>query len=147
MMMTDVGIIRHVEFNYMGQAFAMGRYPVHFHLSGLNPHSQAEGNAVRHTFNRAFTVHGIHKLHVERNVAYNTLGHSYFLEDGMEHDNVFADNLGILTMPSFSLLASDQNPSTFWTTNPHNTWVRNHAAGSHTFGFWFDLNGGVGHGA
>ena len=147
MMLTDVGIIKYVEFNYMGQAFQMGRYPLHFHLSSLVPHSKAIGNAVRRTFNRAFIVHGTHKLTVERNVAYNTLSHTYFLEDGKEHDNVSADNLGMLTMPSFSLLASDMTLSTFWTTKPNNTWVRNHAAGSHTFSFWFDLLGGVGHGA
>jgi hypothetical protein len=139
--MTDLGVVRYVEFNYMGQAFSMGRYPVHWHMTGENPYSEAEGNAVWHTFNRAFTTHGTHKSTLRRNVAYNILGHAYFLEDGMEHHNTYEDNLGMHILPSFSLLASDQNPAVFWTTNPHNTWVRNHAAGSHTFGFWFDLNG------
>ena len=36
--MVDSGLvsarISYVELNYMGQAFRLGRYPIHFHLNG-----------------------------------------------------------------------------------------------------------------
>jgi len=41
-------------------------------------------------------------------VAYKTLGHCFFLEDGNERDNVLADNLGLVTRPG-SLLPSERN--------------------------------------
>ncbi len=35
------------------------------------------------------TVHGTNFLRVENNVTYNTVGHCFFLEDGIEHGNEF----------------------------------------------------------
>lgn len=29
--------ISYAEFNFMGQAFRLGRYPIHFHLNGYMP--------------------------------------------------------------------------------------------------------------
>ena len=43
------------------------------------------------------TVHGTNNLRVENNVTYNTVGHCFFLEDGIEHGNEFVRNLGIQT--------------------------------------------------
>ena len=43
------------------------------------------------------TVHGTNYLRVENNVTYNTIGHCFFLEDGVEHGNQFVHNLAILT--------------------------------------------------
>jgi cell migration-inducing and hyaluronan-binding protein len=43
------------------------------------------------------TVHGTNDLSVENNVTYNTVGHCFFLEDGIEHGNEFVHNLGIQT--------------------------------------------------
>lgn len=34
---------------------------------------------------------------------------------------------------------TDNEPSTFWMTNPSNTWIGNVAAGSEDNGFWFEL--------
>ena len=42
-------------------------------------------------------MHGVHRLLVEGNVAYNTMGHTYFLEDGVETLNLIRYNLGVLT--------------------------------------------------
>jgi cell migration-inducing and hyaluronan-binding protein len=43
------------------------------------------------------TVHGTNFLQIENNVTYNTVGHCFFLEDGIEHGNEFVHNLGIQT--------------------------------------------------
>ena len=41
------------------------------------------------------TVHGTNDLRIENNVTYNTVGHCFFLEDGIEHGNEFVRNLAI----------------------------------------------------
>src|SRR5262249_32817962 len=43
------------------------------------------------------TVHGTNEVRVENNVTYNTVGHCFFLEDGIEHGNEFVHNLAIQT--------------------------------------------------
>ena len=43
------------------------------------------------------TVHGTNFLRVENNVTYNTVGHCFFLEDGIEHGNEFIRNPAIQT--------------------------------------------------
>ena len=40
------------------------------------------------------------------------------------------------TLPSFSLLASDQKATAFWITNTFQTFQHNHAAGGAQVGFW-----------
>ena len=42
-------------------------------------------------------------------------------------------------MRTMSLLESDQTPSTFWITNPENSFVGNVVASSDAFGFWFNV--------
>jgi cell migration-inducing and hyaluronan-binding protein len=109
---------------------------------------------------------------VENNVTYNTVGHCFFLEDGIEHGNEFIHNLAIQTKCHTSkpcvptrlaaagesenfddrqairangqaskdvLLPSDNTVSTFWITNPDNTYRDNVAAGSDSNGFWMSL--------
>ena len=53
--------------------------------------------AIHDTYNRCVTVHGTNNLRVENNVTYNTVGHCFFLEDGIEHGNQFVHNLAIQT--------------------------------------------------
>src|SRR5690606_13656606 len=108
-------------------------------------------------------VHGTNYLQVENNVTYNSVGHCFFLEDGIEHSNEFVRNLGIQTKchmtkpcaptnlaasgsnyasdPSGqaseeALIPSDNTVSTFWITNPDNIYRDNVAAGSDQIGFW-----------
>jgi cell surface hyaluronidase len=134
--------IEGVEFYHMGQAKRLGRYPVHWHLAGDAAGSYAKNNSIDHTFNRCVTVHGANQVLVQSNVAFDNIGHCYFLEDGIETKNVFEDNLGILTrkpVPGMALLPTDNQPATFWITNPNNTWRGNVAAGSQAFGFWFAM--------
>ena len=134
--------LANLEVRYAGQAFRLGRYPIHFHMMGFHSAlstSYLKSCSIHHTFQRALTIHGSHGLHVQRNVAFQTLGHTYFLEDGIETDNVFEDNLGLMTLPSHSSLNTDLTPTTYWITNPSNTFRRNVAAGSHGYGFWMRM--------
>jgi hypothetical protein len=125
--------------------------------------------AIHDTFNRCVTVHGTNDLRVENNVTYNIVGHCFFMEDGIEHGNAFVKNLAIqvkchptrecvpnnlaangevgdrqaMRRESFSgehtLLPSDNTVSSFWITNPDNSYIDNVSAGSDQTGFWFSL--------
>ena len=134
-----VGRFEYVEVTHAGQAFRLGRYPIHFHLNGNVSGSYVRGCAIHHTFNRAVTIHAVDNLLVEKNVAYNIMGHAYFLEDGIEKHNIIQDNLGIFVRGSSSLLNVDITPATFWAVNAQNIIRRNAAAGGTHFGFWYSL--------
>jgi hypothetical protein len=136
---SSVARISNCEFRRVGQAFNLGRYPIHFHMIGKVTKSYAKNNAVHHTYNRAFAIHGVHYLRIHSNFAYHVMGHTYFIEDGIETNNELIGNLGILTLPSTSLLNTDTSPAVFWVTNPNNIWKNNAAAGSLNYGYWFDL--------
>jgi len=158
-----------VELNRMGQNMHLARYPIHWHLIGDGGQGQyIKNSAIHNTYSRCVTVHGTNYLDVENNVTYNNIGHCFFLEDGVEHDNQFVHNLAILTkchpdapcvptnLAPFGatdgtnfktagqdakdiLLPSDNTASTFWITNPDNIYRDNVAAGSDSTGFWFAL--------
>ena len=129
----------YLEVIHAGQAFRLGRYPIHFHLSGDVSGSYVKGCSIHHTFNRAVTVHGVDNLVVADNVAYNVMGHGYFLEDGNEQFNVIRGNLGVFIRASSSLLNVDITPATFWIVNANNNVTGNAAAGGTHFGFWYRL--------
>ena len=97
------------------------------------------GNAVHQSFNRGTTIHGVKYLRVIKNVYYDVMGHTVFLEDAIETKNRVEGNLVADVKPSFSLLNTDTTPACYWFTNPDNILVGNHAAGSPRYGFWFDL--------
>jgi hypothetical protein len=80
--------LSYTEFTNVGQAFKQGRYPIHFHLIGEVPMSYAKGNSVHKSFNRAFTIHGTKYLRIIDNVAFDTKGHTIFIEDGIERRNL-----------------------------------------------------------
>jgi len=149
----------------MGQNMHLARYPIHWHLIGDARGQYIRNSAIHDTYSRCVTVHGTNYLDVENNVTYNNIGHCFFLEDGVEHDNQFVHNLGILTkchpdapcVPTNLaaagepraggngqnakdvLLPSDNTAATFWITNPDNTYRDNVAAGSDANGFWMSL--------
>ena len=106
------------------------------------------------------TIHGSHGVHVKDNVAHDTFGHCFFLEDGGEKDTVFDGNLGLTTRKGFLTPSDTQvsslvtysaksgrsyflhfalQPSTFWLTSPLVTMLNNHAAGSDEqgVGIWY----------
>jgi cell migration-inducing and hyaluronan-binding protein len=157
-----------VELNRMGQNMHLARYPIHWHLIGDAQGQYIRNSAIHDTYSRCVTVHGTNYLDVENNVTYNNIGHCFFLEDAVEHDNQFVHNLGILTKchpdapcvgtnlgpfgaeggKNFDasgqnakdiLIPSDNTASTFWITNPDNIYRDNVAAGSDATGFWFAL--------
>ena len=129
--------ISYVEFFWVGQAFRVGRYPIHFHLLGNVNGSYSRGNAVHNSFNRATTIHGISEVVVEHCVTYNIKGLSFFIEDGVEENNVVQYNLAVYTRQSSSLLNPDVTPAAFWIVNANNKIRHNTAAGGTHFGFWF----------
>ncbi|XP_072027284.1 LOW QUALITY PROTEIN: fibrocystin-L-like [Amphiura filiformis] len=131
------GRLSYIEVTHAGQAFRLGRYAIHFHLNGKRDGNYVRGCAIHHTFNRAVTVHAVHHLLVERNVAYNVMGHAYFLEDGIETKNIIQYNLAIFVRSSNSLLNVDVTPAAYWITNADNYVRHNAAAGGSHFGFWY----------
>jgi cell migration-inducing and hyaluronan-binding protein len=155
-----------VEFNRMGQNLTLARYPIHWHLIGDAKGQYIRNAAIHDTYNRCVTVHGTNNLQVENNVTYNTVGHCFFLEDGIETGNQYVRNLAIQTKCHTSkpcdptnlapfgatagtnfnltgqdskdvLIPSDNTVSSFWITNPDNIYRDNVAAGSDATGFWF----------
>ncbi|MGA0935857.1 MAG: G8 domain-containing protein [Pseudohongiellaceae bacterium] len=95
-MVTSKMYVEGVELNRMGQHLELARYPIHWHLVGDGGKGQYIRNAAIHdTFNRCVTVHGTNDLRIENNVTYNTVGHCFFMEDGIEHGNEYVNNLAI----------------------------------------------------
>ena len=135
------GRISYIEMNRCGQGFELGRYPIHFHMVGNVIDSYVIGNSIHHSNNRGTTIHGVHYLHVKKNVYYIHKGHGVFFEDSIETNNVVEDNLIMRTQVASSLLKSDLSPAGIWVTRPLNFINRNHVVGSASFGIWFELPG------
>ena len=166
---TSKMFVEGIELNRMGQNLTLARYPIHWHLVGDAKGQYIKNASIHDTYNRCVTVHGTNFLRVENNVTYNTVGHCFFLEDGIEHGNEFIKNLAIQTkchttldcVPtnlaangerdsnrqnyrerSFhgnTLLPSDNTVAAYWITNPDNSFIGNVAAGSDENGFWLSL--------
>jgi cell migration-inducing and hyaluronan-binding protein len=86
-----------IELNRMGQHMHLARYPIHWHIGGEGKGQYIKNASIHDTYNRCVTVHGTNDLLVQNNVTYNTVGHCFFLEDGIEHGNTFIKNLAIQT--------------------------------------------------
>lgn len=131
-----------VHFRNMGQGGILGRYPIHFHLSGNSP-STISGNVVTQSNQRCYVIHQTNGVTVANNVAYATKGHCYITENGLEENNVFAHNLGARTeLLTHNNGQSDSNggtASTFWIRNMRNEFYGNVAAGSQSIGWWFEF--------
>ena len=70
-----------VELTRMGQAFRMGRYSVHFHFHGdAAKASWLRGCSIHGTYSRAVGLHGTQRVMIQNNVAYNVMGHAFFME-------------------------------------------------------------------
>nr|KAF6331578.1 cell migration inducing hyaluronidase 2 [Pipistrellus kuhlii] len=160
--------LSYVELKHMGQQRELGRYPVHFHLCGDVDHrggyrhrTSVDGLSIHHSFSRCITVHGTDGLLIKDTIGFDTLGHCFFLEDGVEQRNTLFHNLGLLTKPG-TLLPTDRNNSmctamrekvfgnyvpvpttdcmavsTFWIAHPNNNLINNAAAGSQDAGIWY----------
>jgi hypothetical protein len=146
MMQKVVGI----DLQYFGQQGRLGRYPIHFHYCHNVLGTYIAQNTIRHSLQRCIVIHGTDNVQIHDNVAYDTAGHCFVLEDGIETGNQFVNILGIMTrkpkkiIPEFDFanngIESDISAvSTFWITNPTNLFINNVAAGSEDSGFWFEL--------
>ncbi|XP_060603397.1 fibrocystin-L-like isoform X3 [Ruditapes philippinarum] len=129
--------ISYVEVTFAGQAFRLGRHPIHFHLNGDMSTSYVRGCSIHKTFNRAVNIHGTHNTLVEKTVIYDIMGGGFFLEDGIETGNTLQYNLAVFVIGSLSLLNDDVTPASYWITNPYNTIQHNAAAGGTHFGYWY----------
>jgi hypothetical protein len=135
-----------VDLQNFGQQGNLGRYPIHFHFCNDVAGSIVSKNTIRQSNQRCVVVHGTNKLRIEENVAFDTKGHCYMTEDGMEMNNQFIRNLGAQTgIPARIIPNSGTNgketdgePATFWITAPTNFFDGNVAAGSEHSGFWFE---------
>ncbi|XP_069572864.1 fibrocystin-L-like [Brachyistius frenatus] len=137
----SIGRLEYVEVFHAGQAFRQERYPIHWHLMGnVNYKSYVRGCAIHQTFNRAVTIHNTHKLLVEHNIIYNVMGGGFFIEDGIETENILQYNLAVLVKRSTTLLYDDITPAAYWVTNPNNIVRHNAAVGGTHFGFWYRMH-------
>jgi cell migration-inducing and hyaluronan-binding protein len=165
-MVTSKMYVSGVELTRMGQNLTLARYPIHWHLVGEGQGQYIRNASIHDTYSRCVTVHGTNNLKVENNVTFNTVGHCFFLEDGIETGNQYVRNLAIQTKCHMTkpcdptdlgpfgaskdglnfkttgqdskevLIPSDNTASSFWITNPGNTYRDNVAAGSDATGFW-----------
>ena len=139
----SIGRISYCEFTRVGQGSTLGRYPIHFHRVGDASESYVIGNAVHNSFARVCTIHNTNFLRVQKNVGYRIFGHAYFIEDGIETNNVVEDNLVISVIQIWTLINTDVTAAGYWVTNPNNIIRRNRAAGGDWFGFWYKLQNRV----
>lgn len=146
-MMDAKAYIQGVELENMGQGGNLGRYPFHWHMLVDGDGQYVKDCSIHHTFNKGLTIHGTQNTLVQDNVIFETIGHSYFLEDGSEVGNQIIGNLSVNTRKPRS--EAEESPdsedfehaSSFWIENSDNTITNNHAAGSERHGFFFSLRG------
>jgi hypothetical protein len=150
-----------VEFNRVGQAGAMGRYPFHWHMLSYRSSDGAFlGDAIGHEIRnstisesaqRCIVVHGTNGVRVANNICHDIKGHAFFLEDAVERRNVFEGNLALMMRrpATGDLILQHEGepflggPSGFWITNPNNTFRNNVAGDAAGNGFWnsFPISG------
>jgi len=131
------GYIKYAQFDHLGPKEVLARYPIHFHhLKDSSRGIEVIGNSITYSDNRWITIHDSNGILVRDNVGYISQGHGFFLEDGTEFDNVFENNIGIITKKE---LLTDSQSSVFWTMNPMNIYRDNVAVNAHYWGFFFDI--------
>ena len=162
------GYVSGVELFRMGQTNVLARYPMHFHVLGDHcSDCYFVDSSIHRSYYRCVSVHGTNHLLVSENVAYDAIGFCYYLEDGVEENNVLSFNLAA----HIHMIAGgpDQDPPTasgnttplyrqnealtlpadiaaagFYITNIHNRVIGNVASGGWT-GFAFpSLPGAIG---
>lgn len=175
---TAIGRASAIELRRVGQTNVLGRYPYHLHLMGsvaaeqpgsalgatteihaadlARSRAYLTDSSIHRSYYRCISLHGTHRAIVSQNVAYDAIGHCYYLEDGVEEFNVLAHNLAahvhFLSSPGRSdgqtcddvaqsdtlLLPADVTASGFYITNAHNVLIGNAASGGWA-GFAFPM--------
>ncbi|MBX3222131.1 MAG: hypothetical protein KF795_16555 [Labilithrix sp.] len=84
------------ELYGLGQQNFIGRYPIHFHLSGdVTGTSYVTDSSIWRSNWRCAVLHRTDHALISRNVAYDVFGHCYYLEDGVEMNNELSYNLAV----------------------------------------------------
>jgi hypothetical protein len=149
---TSVIKLNGVEVTRAGQAGAIGRYPIHWHmmsyeqLNGVNSISTGtyigapvgnyiKNSAVHASSQRGTVVHGTWGVLVDNNNYYDIKASCVFLEDQVEQNNTITNNYVLKVRrpnPGNLLLDLDTylnaGPTGFWFPNPQNTFSGNTAA-------------------
>lgn len=105
-------------------------------MAGDHPNSIVSKNLVRNSKQRCVVIHGTDSILVEENVAYDTVGHCFINENGVEENIRFFRNLGAKTKRQpeerriGDPLESDHRAYTFWFTNANVFVEGNVAAGA-----------------
>ena len=68
-----------------------------------NRYKSVDSVSIHHANSRFVTIHQTNDVIVRDVVGYNTYGHGFFIEDGVEQNNTFDHNLGILVKPGIVL--------------------------------------------
>ncbi len=58
--------------------------------------SYVKANSIHHSYQRACTTHGTRNWEVRDNVAFDVMGHAYFVEDGNEQNNYITGEWSVL---------------------------------------------------
>ena len=65
--------IDNAEVRYAGQFARLGRYPIHFHMSGVVSNSYVKHTRIHHTYHRCIAIHGVHYLRFTDNVCFENM--------------------------------------------------------------------------
>lgn len=139
------GSISYAEFRHLGKRDVLGRYPIHFHLTGDSMRgSSVVGVSIWDSHNRWITLHGARYMVVRDCVGYQSVGHGFFLEDGTEVFNVLDRNLAVQALvgkplPDQALPYDHNDGAGFWWANSLNSFTRNVAAECDQHGFRFEV--------
>ena len=145
-----------VEFNRVGQAGLLGRYPMHWHRLSYDANGSEIGDVNNHYLknssihdsqNRCVTLHATNGVLLQNNICFDILGHAIYLEDAVERRNVIDGNLVLkVRFPTIqnALKLHDINTqsdlstgsSAMWASNPDNTITNNTFADAQGFGLW-----------
>jgi hypothetical protein len=127
-----------VEFRRVGQAGAIGRYPIHWHMpsyggqQGGNMNLPSDGSflgkyaagsalirgcSIHQSAQRGTVLHGAWGVEVRDNVYHDITAHCIFLEDNAEEENTIVNNTIVETknpLPANRLTESDQVGEPGW---------------------------------
>ncbi|MEO1476674.1 MAG: right-handed parallel beta-helix repeat-containing protein, partial [Pseudomonadota bacterium] len=127
------------EFYRVGQEGLLGKYPIHWHMSGDASGQYVTNVSVHDSYQKGATIHGTSNVLFDDNVIYDHIGHGVFMEDGSETGNVIKGNLvfGTHASKTGEPIPTDRTDvSSYWIENVSNTFIGNHAAGSENVGFF-----------
>lgn len=140
------GSISYASFNSLGKGGVLARYPIHFHVARDTMRgSYVRGAVVRDSDNRAVTTHHTNFIVHEDNIALDSQGHAYFLEDGTEVYNLYRRNIAALVqttepIPGQAIPWDENHAAGYWFANGRNAFMDNVTAEADGYGYHYDTN-------